>query len=98
MYLYLQFHPDVMLQYHTLGSAKQALFAFAKKWHAMCPLCEYNDYWCNACPLTSCRDDSVYAQLCSAYEEHDLHEFESGCATIVRLCYNRLEELEEENA
>lgn len=98
MYLYLQYHPEVMLQHYTLGNAKRALFAFAEKWHAMCPLCEYNNYWCNACPLTSCRDDSVYAQLWSAYEEHDLHEFESGCATIVRLCYNRLEELEEENA
>lgn len=97
MYLYLQFHPEVMLQYHTLDSAKRALFTFVKEWVAMCPLCEYYDYCCDVCPLTSCKYDSVYAQLWSAYEEHDLHDFEYGCATIVRLCYNRLEELEEEN-
>lgn len=95
MYLYLKYHPDVMLQYPTLGNAKQVLFAFVKEWVAMCPLCEYYDYCCDVCPLTSCKYDSVYAQLWSAYEECDLHEFESGCATIVRLCYNRLEELEE---
>ena len=97
MYIYLQYHPEVMLQYRTLGNAKQALFAFTKEWIAMCPLCEYYDCCCGVCPLTSCEDDSVYAQLWTAYEEHDLHEFEFGCATIVRLCYNRLEELEEEN-
>ena len=97
MYLYLQYHPEIMLQYYTLGTAKRFLFAFAKEWHAMCPLCEYYDDCDNMCSLTSCTGDSVYAQLCSAYKEHDLQEFESGCATIVRLCYNRLEELEEEN-
>ena len=98
MHLYLQYHPEIMLQYSALDKAKRALFAFTKEWIAMCPLCEYHEYWCEACPLTSCRDDSVYEQLWTAYEEHDLHEFEFGCATIVRLCYNRLEELEEENA
>lgn len=98
MYLYLQYHPEVMLQYPTLGNAKRILFAFVKEWRAMCPLCEYYDHYCNVCPLASCEDDSVYEQLWVAYEECDLHEFESGCATIVRLCCNRLEELEEENA
>lgn len=97
MYLYLQYHPEIMLQYPTLSNAKQALFAFTKKWIATCPLCKYYDFYCYVCPLTSCKDDSVYAQLWAAYHECDLHEFESGCATIVRLCYNRLEKLEEEN-
>lgn len=96
MYLYLKYHPEVMLQYPTLGNAKQALFAFTKEWIARCPLCEYYDYCCYVCPLTSCKDDSGYAQLRSAYEECDLQEFESKCDTIIRLCYNRLE-LEEEN-
>lgn len=97
MYLYLQYHPEIMLQYLTLSNAKQALFAFTKEWTARCPLCEYYGNCCDVCPLTSCEDYSVYAQLRTAYTEYDLHEFESGCATIVRLCYNRLEELEEEN-
>lgn len=98
MYLYLQYHPEIMLQGWTLGDAKRILFAFAKEWRATCPLCEYYDFCGDMCPLTSCGGDSVYAQLRTAYEECNLHEFESGCATIVRLCYNRLEELEEENA
>lgn len=97
MYLYLQYHPEVMLQHYTLGNAKRDLFAFVKQWRAMCPLCEYYDYCCYLCPLVSCRDDSLYAQLWTPYEEYDLQEFESGCAKIVRRCYNRLEELEEEN-
>ena len=98
MYLYLQYHPEIMLQYSALDKAKRALFAFAAQWMAMCPLCEYYNGCDNGCPLISCRGDSAYAQIWTAYEEHDLHEFEFGCVTIVRLCYNRLEELEEENA
>lgn len=98
MYLYLQYHPEIMLQYSALDEAKRALFAFAAQWMAMCPLCEYYNGCDNGCPLISCRGDSAYAQIWTAYEEHDLHEFEFGCASIVRLCYNRLEELEEENA
>lgn len=98
MYLYLKYHPDVMLQYPTLDNAKQALFAFAKEWNAMCPLCEYYYGCSNGCPLTVCSRGSAFDQICEGYRKHDLHKFESGCATIVRLCYNRLEELEEENA
>lgn len=97
MYLYLQYHPEIMLQYSSLDNAKRALFAFADQWIAKCSLCEYYNGCGNGCPLISCGGDSAYAQIWTAYVEHDLHEFESGCATIVRLCYNRLEELEEEN-
>lgn len=53
--------------------------------------------------LEKIHESELYAldqtiKVWTAYEEHDLHEFESGCANIVRLCYIRLEELERENA
>lgn len=97
MYLYLQYHPEIMLQYNSLSDAKQALFGFACRWYARCPLCEYYHGCSEGCPLVLCGRDFPYGQICLAYKHRDLHEFESGCASIVRLCYNRLEELEEEN-
>lgn len=94
MYLYLQYHTDVMLQYKSLGEAKENLFPFAKWWNAVCPLCEYYDK-CSICPLRSCTNGSAYVQICKGYVQHDLHKFVSGCAEIINRCYNRLEELEE---
>ena len=97
MYLYLQYHSEIMLQCNSLSDAKWTLFVFAENWVSMCPLCEY--YNCsNGCPLITCGRGSAYNQICEGFEKHDLHKFESGCAEIVRRCYNRLEELEEENA
>lgn len=96
MYLYLQYHTDVMLQYKSLGEAKENLFPFAKWWNAVCPLCEYYDK-CRICPLRSCTNGSAYVQICKGYVQHDLHKFVFGCAEIINNCYNRLEELEEEN-
>lgn len=97
MYLYLQYHPETMLQYNSLSDAKQALFGFACHWYARCPLCEYYHGCSNGCPLILCDRDFPSGQIRLAYKHRDLHIFESGCAEIVKLCYNRLEELEEEN-
>lgn len=94
MYLYLQYHTDVMLQYKSLGEAKENLFPFAKWWNAVCSLCEYYDK-CSICPLRSCTNGSAYVQICEGYVQHDLHKFLSGCREIIKRCYNRLEELEE---
>lgn len=98
MYLYLQYHTEIILQYNSLSMIKSTLFEFAEGWVSMCPLCEYYYGCSNGCPLTVCSRGSAYNQICRGCEEHDLHKFESGCAEIVKLCYNRLEELEEENA
>lgn len=98
MYLYLQYHSEIILQYSSLSTIKSSLFAFAEGWVSMCPLCEYYYGCSNGCPLTVCSRGSAYDQICEGCREHDLDKFESGCAEIVRRCYNRLEELEEENA
>ena len=98
MYLYLQYHTEIILQYNSLSMIKSTLFEFANWWISMCPLCEYYDGCDNGCPLTLCSRGSAYDQISKGCSEHDLHKFEFGCATIVRLCYDRLEELEEENA
>lgn len=98
MYLYLQYHTEIILQYKSLRTIKSSLFAFAEGWVSMCPLCEYYYGCSNGCPLTVCSRGSAYDQICEGCSEHDLDKFESGCAEIVRRCYNRLEELEEENA
>lgn len=98
MYLYLQYHTEIILQYRSLRTIKSSLFAFAEGWVSMCPLCEYYYGCSNGCPLTVCSKGSAYDQICEGCREDDLHKFEFGCATIVRLCYDRLEELEEENA
>ena len=97
MYLYLQYHPETMLQYNSLSDAKQALFGFACRWYARCPLCEYYHGCSNGCPLILCGKDFPYGQICLAYKHRDLHIFEFSCAEIVMRCYRRLEELEEEN-
>lgn len=94
MYLYLQYHTEIMLQYKSLPEAKENLFTFAKRWKAICPLCEYYNN-CNVCPLRSCAGGSVYLQMCEGHLQHDLHKFVSGCREIIKCCYNRLEELEE---
>lgn len=96
MYLYLQYHTEIMLQYKSLTKAKENLFTFAKRWWATCPLCEYYNS-CNVCPLRSCTGGSAYVQICKGHLQHDLHKFVSGCGEIINRCYNRLEELEEEH-
>lgn len=98
MYIYLQYHPETMLQYNSLSDAKQALFGFACRWYARCPLCEYYHSCSNGCPLILCGRDFPYGQIRLAYKHRDLHIFELGCGEIVMRCYRRLEELEEENA
>ena len=98
MYLYLQYHTEIILQYNSLSMIKSTLFEFADVWVSMCPLCEYYYGCSNGCPLTVCSKGSVYNQISEGCREHDLDKFESGCAEIVRRCYNRLKELEEENA
>lgn len=98
MYLYLQYHTEIILQYGLLSTIKSTLFAFAEGWVSMCPLCEYYYDCSNGCPLTVCSRGSVYNQICEGCREYDLDKFESGCAEIVRRCYNRLEEMGEENA
>lgn len=96
MYIYLQYHTEIMLQYKSLLEAKENLFTFAKRWKARCPLCEYYNN-CNVCPLRSCTGGSAYVQIYEGHLQHDLHKFVSGCGEIINSCYNRLEELEEEN-
>lgn len=98
MYLYLQYHTEIILQYKSLSMIKSTLFEFANWWVSMCPLCEYYYRCSNGCPLAVCSRGSAYDQISEGCREHDLDKFESGCAEIVRRCYNRLEELEEENA
>lgn len=98
MYLYLQYHTEIILQYSSLSRIKSDLFEFADGWVSNCPLCEYYYGCSNGCPLTVCSRDSTYNQICEGCREHDLDKFESGCAELVRRCYYRLEEMEEENA
>lgn len=95
MYLYLQCHPETMLQYVTLTTAKIKLFPFVKEWAAACPLCEYYGMNCNYCVLRACNGGSIYWQTYKGYHIHDLHKFVSGCNEIIKSCYNSLEELEE---
>lgn len=97
IYLYLQYHTETILQYANLPTAKSKLFPFVKRWVAACPLCEYHDMNCGSCVLMSCDGGSVYAQARKGYNIHDLHKFVSGCDEIIKRCYNRLEELEEEH-
>ena len=94
MYLYLQYHPETILQYANLAKAKNELFPFANKWHPACALCKYYEMLCEDCPLVSCEGDSAHRQVYTGYYDYDLHNVVSGCTEIIKRCYNRLVELE----
>lgn len=97
IYLYLQYHTEAMLRFVTLTKAKIALFPFLRGWAGACPLCEYYERNCDQCVLKSCNGGSIYEQVYRGYRMQDLYKIVSGCADIIKVCHNRLEELEEEN-
>lgn len=95
IYLYLQYHTEAMLRFVNLTKAKIALFPFIREWAGACPLCEYYERNCDQCVLKSCKGGSIYEQIYRGYLMQDLYKIVSGCADIIKVCHNRLEELEE---